>query len=189
MTLSKVQGAFVFCEKIWNGNLQFCPKWLSEGLKLKKNHAGSNGMLRMNPSTLWIGCFHKKTVFWPVFEGIPSVFHTFIDVFLQKKVLFWLLCINSESAIQIGLKFSLILDLGKSFRSKIGGFKIFFWLAKLLYSSIKSDGFSLFYQCFSSKKDHCASIWDRHLIQLEISFTFRHFNSYLVQNWRFKDVF
>ena len=33
---SKGEGAFVLCEWIWNGNLQFLPKWLSESLKLKE---------------------------------------------------------------------------------------------------------------------------------------------------------
>ena len=33
-----VKGESVLCEGIWNGNLQFCPKWLSEGLyRIKKS--------------------------------------------------------------------------------------------------------------------------------------------------------
>ena len=32
----KAEGEFVLCVGIWNVNLQFCPKWLSEGFKKSK---------------------------------------------------------------------------------------------------------------------------------------------------------
>ena len=46
--------------------------------------------------------------------------------FSSKKRTFRPLCINYEPAIWSRLKFSLIRDLGKPFRPKIGGFKTFF---------------------------------------------------------------
>ena len=55
----------------------------------RKFDARSNGMLRMIPRPLLIGCFYKKFVFGPVFEENPSHFHTFMtfyrSFFCQNK--------------------------------------------------------------------------------------------------------
>ena len=66
----KGEGESVLCEGIWNGNLQFCPKWLSKGLY-----------------KLEIWCLIKwdaqnqNQVFWRVFNKFLMKFHTFIDIF------------------------------------------------------------------------------------------------------------
>ena len=51
---SKGEGESVLCEGIWYGNLQFCPKWLSEGLKKSKISCSIQKKSRLIPSTLWI---------------------------------------------------------------------------------------------------------------------------------------
>ena len=77
------EGESVLCEGIWNGNLQFCPKWLSEGLYRSK----------ITCPIQWDAVnrlFSQKTCFLTTFLGISGQIFTLLSMFLDHCASIWI---------------------------------------------------------------------------------------------------
>ena len=97
---SKGEGESVLCEGIWNGNLQFCPKWLSKGLYRSKISCPIQWNAQNDSQTTVNRLFSRKTCFLTTFfTNFWTNIHTFINVFCQKKHIFGPLCINLSTPL------------------------------------------------------------------------------------------
>ena len=95
----KGEGESVLCEGIWNGNLQFCPKWLSEGLYRSKISCQIQWDAQNDSQATVNRLFLRNRFFWLLFYEILDKYSHFYECFLSKKHIFGPLCINLSTPL------------------------------------------------------------------------------------------